>query len=420
MKPINEYHAFTYKTPSDRRVVLVNNTYQIHVVVACYFVFSLHGLQWNTYRKHIGALKDYVNWNLHQGCNIESDFPKGRLEPYIGGLERYSIFLTNGRSHKVYPLPHITVDQVGMISRVQHDLIMGYIERFLEWSIQRYISPRYINTNKDFVALKQAVLWDLSKKTTRKYSKASKGKSEEREFKSLSTSELALMVGAARPNSPNNPFLSSAVKTRNYLILLLMKDLGLRVGELIGLRLDDLQMVSQGRYYFCIRKHSDNQDPRHSKATLKTVFSERTIAISSDLARGLEYYIVTIRKALVTREINHPYIFVAEGSGSPLSDCAVGKMLDALARACSEHGAYLKVTPRMLRHTWATAYLEYLVEQKKMTLEGAKDSLRKIGGWSDKSLMPSRYAKRFIVKAANTTNMERVANDYQEFEAIDE
>ncbi len=43
-------------------------------------------------------------------------------------------------------------------------------------------------------------------------------------------------------------------------------------------------------------------------------------------------------------------------------------------------------------------------------MEDAKDELSTIGGWSKKSIMPAKYAKRFVQEQANKKLMEMYRN----------
>ncbi|MFA0000867.1 hypothetical protein AB4428_21395, partial [Vibrio lentus] len=55
----------------------------------------------------------------------------------------------------------------------------------------------------------------------------------------------------------------------------------------------------------------------------------------------------------------------------------------------------------------------------KGIMEDVKDKLRDMGGWSEKSKMPAKYAKRFIQENANATLME-IYNNYKDNDLFDE
>ena len=80
------------------------------------------------------------------------------------------------------------------------------------------------------------------------------------------------------------------------------------------------------------------------------------------------------------------------------------------------------ITPHWLRHTWAYNTMMVLYEQHEKKcikagfintqglMEDVKEELRIQGGWSEKSTMPSKYAKRFIQDEANKKLMEAYSN----------
>lgn len=44
-------------------------------------------------------------------------------------------------------------------------------------------------------------------------------------------------------------------------------------------------------------------------------------------------------------------------------------------------------------------------------MQKALEDLRVLGGWSANSIMPSYYAKRFIVDSANLMNLQRISQE---------
>ena len=44
-------------------------------------------------------------------------------------------------------------------------------------------------------------------------------------------------------------------------------------------------------------------------------------------------------------------------------------------------------------------------------MQKALDDLRVLGGWSANSIMPSYYAKRFVVDSANLMNFQRISQE---------
>lgn len=70
------------------------------------------------------------------------------------------------------------------------------------------------------------------------------------------------------PDHPDNPFRAD-VRFRNYLIVRLLLDLGIRRGELLGIRVEDLELGSNGTV-MVHRRPDDPLDPRTRKPNTKT------------------------------------------------------------------------------------------------------------------------------------------------------
>lgn len=85
-----------------------------------------------------------------------------------------------------------------------------------------------------------------------------------------------------------------------------------------------------------------------------------------------------------------------------------------------------KFTPHACRHTWAYTTLAFAIKKYRNEsasqlnqsndeiMQKAQENLRVLGGWSANSIMPSYYAKRFIVDSANLINLKRISQELWE------
>ena len=81
-----------------------------------------------------------------------------------------------------------------------------------------------------------------------------------------------------------------------------------------------------------------------------------------------------------------------------------------------------KITPHVCRHTWAYITLAFAIKKYQAkglidndeNMQQAQEDLRLLGGWSANSIMPSYYAKRFIVDSANLLNLKRISEELLE------
>ncbi|WP_152654673.1 site-specific tyrosine recombinase XerD [Oceanobacillus sp. CFH 90083] len=123
---------------------------------------------------------------------------------------------------------------------------------------------------------------------------------------------------------------------RNKAMLELLYATGLRVSEMIGLKLEDLHLMMG--FVQCMGKGS----------------KERIVPLGDTAKNVLEEYIQTARKKLVRKNKQENALFVNQ-HGRPLSRQGFWKILKGLAL---EAGIHKTITPHTLRHSFATHLLE--------------------------------------------------------------
>jgi integrase len=80
--------------------------------------------------------------------------------------------------------------------------------------------------------------------------------------------EVIRLRAVVEPDHPENPF-EPKVRFRNYLIIRLLLDLGIRRGELLGIRVEDCRLGSNGTVTVH-RRPDDPDDPRKVQPSSKT------------------------------------------------------------------------------------------------------------------------------------------------------
>lgn len=165
------------------------------------------------------------------------------------------------------------------------------------------------------------------------------------------TVRVRLPIRLPRPMQPEDvdALLASMTTLRDLAIFLLMLDGGLRPGEVLCLRLDD---VSYGRRRVTIRKRDDHPRGARAKARFERVVDlhqERTLD-------AVSRYVLHERPI----ESASPFVFLVGGSGArrcePLSYQALAR---GFARRLDRLGIRTpEKTPHALRHTHATAMWE--------------------------------------------------------------
>lgn len=155
-----------------------------------------------------------------------------------------------------------------------------------------------------------------------------------------------MSVGAE--NSPENPFVSRDVRLRNAIIFGLLRHTGMRRGELLSLRLDQLDLGHEPRVW--VRRNQDDiHDSRRYQPASKT--KERLLPIPLSLAEQIQRYIMQVRVKIAPAR-RHPYLLVTHRKGAtwgkPLTISALSSQIFARMRMVDP--AFNHIHPHAFRH----------------------------------------------------------------------
>ena len=116
-------------------------------------------------------------------------------------------------------------------------------------------------------------------------------------------------------------------------------------------------------------------------------------------------------------KLTHGFLFASE-LGKPLSKGTVADIFRKINTTLANNNKQfsIRVSPHILRHTFADNFLQYLIDVRQLDMARAKDELRSVCGWSIKSVMPLHYAGRYISRIANQHNLERIKTTYAFYE----
>jgi integrase len=173
-------------------------------------------------------------------------------------------------------------------------------------------------------------------------------------------------------------------------------ELGPRAGDVLTVKIRDLNLTQRPAAVTFHRRHDDPEDSRKRQPVLKT--KPRVLFISDELALALEGWIDSFRsdRDRFPGARRHPFVFV-NSNGDPLGQRGYQLIYQKLREKFPE----LKgLVSHSLRHDWNERWTEM-----ESTGEGAaKGDLREqcyAMGWSDLSAMPARYSRRAVADAAN-------------------
>ena len=172
----------------------------------------------------------------------------------------------------------------------------------------------------------------IKKKIINNFSKSNKTiKSEiNHNFKSMNQEMIQGLYSVISPSNANkynelNPFRSKSVQLRNFLIIHLMLNYGLRIGELMLLTTNSIKKSIQNHNFSLIITNTDDEfDDRSKKPKIKNEYSYRVIKLQERDYRILQIYMNEIRNEIPSQilftSLKPPY--------SALSYASVKKIFD--------------------------------------------------------------------------------------------
>lgn len=185
-----------------------------------------------------------------------------------------------------------------------------------------------------------------------------------------------------------NPFRPPS-RLRNWLMLVIAYQCGLRRGELLKLRLDDVPRSTDPGLKIRRRPH-DGADARRHKPRVKTV--ERVLPISDEIRAGLRGYLAS-PLPFGRPSGGTPYLFTS-AKGAPLSITAA----DEIVKIIAWHIGFPEMSWHSFRHTWAESLADALLGE--FPEEQALAFIRELGGWRSNSTTPMHYIKNALSKRA--------------------
>lgn len=261
---------------------------------------------------------------------------------------------------------------------------------------------------------------DLKKRINRKIKAASPVWKKKRidEMKGLTSQERTRLLEIMHPDSAENPFSDKAIRLRNYIILLLGLDMGLRRSEMLLIKTSDIHWHS--RQLAVVNLEDESLDPRTMAPQFKT--HERMLVMTDDLYDAITEYESKYRhrkpRSGKSQARKHPFLLVAHkrNEGGPLTIKAVDGVLSRIREIAPE---LAHVHTHTLRHDAVYTMLESMREElAALTPEDRTTQVQKVltwmFGWSPGSNMPDLYGAKFWKEEADKAIQKRA----ERFKAI--
>lgn len=211
-------------------------------------------------------------------------------------------------------------------------------------------------------------------------------------------SEVAerLLAVTAR-GSPENPWQGEFTRCRNELIFRWLYSFGLRRGELLNVKVSDIDFRKET--VTVVRRADAPEDPRREQPAVKT--RDRVLPIPPALCRLTHEYVLTARRQWAGAR-KHEYLLVADKTGAPMSLSALNKCFAFLRTRIPDLPDDL--SPHVLRHTWNDNFSAVMDRNK--SADNDEQKMRSfLMGWSETSGTAIKYTRRHVRQKANQASL---------------
>jgi integrase len=334
----------------------------------------------NTIANAISALSLFQNFLDENAIDLEQRFEEGKLLE-LGEIEELVRTCRIDRSAQEQDAPPVTSTVCATRIRT--------IRNYLEWLVK----GRLLGRDYPHVKLLQRIS-DLTRDTIN--ARIPPASSPFNPPEGLEPKSIQHAANAFEPTSSLNPWVDAHTRARNHLIWLILHHLGVRSGELLGIRIRNIAF-REGTLSI-LRQADAPDDPRRRQPNTKT--RARVLEISDVLQRTLSDYIHNHRSK-VRKAKSHDFLFVSR-SGAPLSRAGLDKAFTVLRKKNPELPGNL--TPHILRHTWNDAFSEE-ADIRKLDPETEKRVRSYQMGWNPTSRAAEVYTRRSVRKKAQEVSL---------------
>ncbi|MDF9775408.1 tyrosine-type recombinase/integrase [Pseudomonas baetica] len=357
------------------------------------------GFSVSTVQASLTALKVLYAWQANQGINLEELFSAGkllRLEEITSLVGFSARLLREERRQKTSKLVLLRLNAgravtrgIANVSAQTQFTRLSIISKYLGFLAETLRTGRN-NCGSD------SSVNEMVGRINAYRPKATNLTSVDRDEKGLDLRVVDEVLEYLRPGHPQNPFADKGVQQRNHLIMTLLRYLGIRRGELLNLRVEDVDFSKST--ISIVRRADSPLDSRRYQPLVKT--QPRNIPINDALQKALSDYILRFR-ARFRQAKRHPYLLVAHkagpSQGSPLSNSSFGKLMATVQGMTHEFAA---IHAHAFRHTWNYDFSRITDAAGGVMPEQEQRMRAYLMGWSETSDTAATYNKRHIKEKA--------------------
>lgn len=343
----------------------------------------------NTIHNALNAIKCLYAWQDAYALDVEQRFSRGA---FLKANEVHALrdFLQESQSQK-------TNGRVVPFTRKQKNVSpssqyarMSVAAEYLEF-LARRVCPSSEEAEKRITAMVAQIKANRPNQTT-------KTMVGERDENHLEDSALDALETKLSPGTEGNPFTDYSVQFRNALMFAILRNTGIRRGELLNLKVDDIDFAANTLRI--VRRADSPHDIRRYQPVAKT--RERQFPLHAELVNRIHEYVAQHRSKLAAAK-RHGYLFVThkEGryQGAPISNSAFSKFIEVLK------GIVGAIHAHKLRHHWNYTFSS--LSAAKGLPAAREEKLRSyLMGWEQTSGTAATYNRRHIKQEAADSMLE--------------
>lgn len=359
-----------------------------------------------TLELHLRAIAHFYAWASIENLDIESRFARGEklnlheLDAIVRACRaKYDgISRTRNepsgqmRARKVVSLEKLRSSSPGKKLEVTGETAAArvrVIRDYLDWLMLKSYGRLSIKSEyfKNFEIARREMFDSMTARLPK-----SRGRSHEGQRESLVQKDIEYLLKILKPGDVENPWKDRSLALRNQIVFLMAYTLGLRRGELLGIKITDLNF--QTREVLIRRRADDPEDVRADQPNAKT--RDRRLPLVSILSDLLHDYIVKHRSQ-ISHAKYHSFLFVTHKPGPyvgrPLSIVGYSKMVETLRERAPALPDNL--SGHVMRHSWNYNFSR-MMDKQGLSEEREQQFRSYLMGWSPTSKTAATYTRRHI------------------------
>jgi integrase len=338
----------------------------------------------NSIANALNAIKALHVWEAQVGIDLKSLFSQGELlgEERVRGLSDFlQLALAPGHSGK--KVVSIT-RRAKTVGTSNHYFRLTVVADYLGFLAKRLCPSN--RTDREIELMVASI-------RAHRPSKPNKSVSDKDE-QYLDEAVVEAVEQALRPGSEHNPAKGHAVQVRNALMFMILRLTGVRRGELLNLKIDDVDFAKNTLRV--VRRPDSKGDSRAHQPTAKT--RPRTFPLAQELIARIHEYVLRYRNKVPGAK-KHGYLFVThkEGptQGRPLSISAFQKWMLGVASIIEDSSFHAHA----LRHHWNYEFSQHC-DAMGISPAAEEKTRSYLMGWEETSGTARTYNKRHIKQKA--------------------